>query len=148
MSLEQARKNLMIKARDKGAICPCCGQFAKVYDRQINTGMARSLWRMFHHSGREWQHIPTTIGARSREEGKLAYWGLVEESAEPRGDGGRAGWWRVTQRGVYFLQGKIRLPKYARVYNAECLELDDSRGTVSFKDCLGAGFDLEELMQG
>ena len=146
MSLEQARKNLMAKIRDKGAICPCCGQFAKVYDRQINTGMARSLAKMYRR-GLEWQHIPTTIGARSREEGKLAYWGLVEESTEPRSDGGRAGWWRVTPHGAAFIQGKIRLPKYALVYNAECLELDDSRGTVGFRDCLGAGFDFEELMR-
>ena len=48
---------------------------------------------------------------------KLVYWGLIEEEALQREDGGRAGWWRVTAYGERFLKGLIRVPKYARVFD-------------------------------
>lgn len=145
-TLQEARDRVHTQKFHGALKCPCCDQTVKVYKRQINRGIARSLGRMYQLKGLGWVHVPTMIGARSREEGKLAYWGLAEESTEPREDGGRAGWWRVTPRGERFIRGKIRVPKYAYTYNTHCLELDDSK-TVSFKECLGEKFDLSILMQ-
>lgn len=135
---------------DEGATCPVCQQHAKVYRRKINSGMARSLIAMYHAGGREnldWVHVPTQIGARSREEGKLAYWDLVEEERVKRPDGGRAGYWRVTLLGELFVLGKIGVPKYARVYNGRALSLDPTE-RVTIKDALGDKFDYAELMAG
>lgn len=132
---------------DDGAHCPCCGQYAKVYRRKINAGMAWSLATMYRKAGRDWIHLPTQIGARSREEGKLAYWNLVEQHPSPRNDGGKAGWWRVTRRGELFVLDQIRLPKYARVYNGRCLSLDGTE-TVGIRDCLGTRFHYDDLMAG
>lgn len=132
---------------DKGERCPCCTQFAKVYRRKINSGMARSLIRMYHISPGDWIHLPTEIGARSREEGKLAYWGLVEEENTLRPDGGRAGYWRITPLGHAFVLGNIALPKYARIYDGRCLGLDTSE-KATIKDALGTAFDYDDLMQG
>jgi hypothetical protein len=129
-----------------GARCPCCTQFAKVYKRQINSGMARSLIRMYRVAGLDWVHIPTALPARSREEGKLAYWGLVEEASEPREDGGRAGWWRITSKGEAFLRRQLKVPKYALVYDARRLGFDETE-MVDIQDCLGARFNLTELME-
>ena len=36
---------------EKGAKCPCCGQFAKVYRRTITSGMARALFMIWHEGG-------------------------------------------------------------------------------------------------
>lgn len=143
-TLEEAREWLRSQV-DQGARCPCCNQFAKVYRRRINAGMAHSLIDMYLIGGRRWLHVPTAIGARSREEGKLAYWHLVEESTEPRGDGGRAGWWRVTDLGESFVLGEVRVAKYARIYDGRCLGLDSTE-TVSIRDALGARFNYDELM--
>jgi len=146
MSLEEARQWLRGQVND-GVRCPCCHQFAKVYRRRINSGMARSLIRMFQRGRQEWIHIPTVLPAKSREEGKLAYWKLVEESEEQREDGGRAGWWRVTDKGKAFIFRKIKLPKYAVIYNATLLRLDNTE-LVDIQDCLGVRFNLAELMRG
>lgn len=146
MTLGEARV-LLRGLVDEGHACPCCTQLAKVYRRKLNAGMAVSLIRMYRIQGeREWIHLPTEIGARSREEGKLRYWGLVEEMTEPREDGGRAGWWRVTDRGGMFVREEIVVLSHAKIYDGRCLALTGAR--VSILDCLGAKFNYAELMYG
>lgn len=132
------------KKADDGAICPVCEQTVKVYRRKLNAGMARSLIRMYKAGGLDYIHIPTTVGSRSREEGKLRYWGLVEEEQVTRPDGGRAGYWRVTPVGELFVQGQITVWSHARVYNSRCLGLVGDQ--ISIKDALASQFDYEELM--
>lgn len=132
---------------DQGEKCPCCTQMAKVYRRKINAGMARSLITMYHVGGLTWVHLPTQIGARSREEGKLAYWGLIEERALKRGDGGRAGEWRVTTKGELFLRNRMAVPKYARVFDGRLLGLDSTE-MVTITDVIGDSFSYDELMRG
>lgn len=130
-----------------GARCPCCNQYAKVYRRQINSGMARSLIAMYLHGPQgQWVHLPTQVGARSREEGKLRYWGLVEEQVDvQRDDGGRAGYWRLTDAGRAWVTGQSTVPKFVAVYNNTVLR---SYGTqVSVSDALGSKFNYTELMR-
>jgi len=129
---------------EHGEACPCCTQFAKIYRRKINRGMAKSLVRMYRAARLEWQHIPTSIPARSREEGKLRYWGLVQEADEEREDGGRAGWWRVTPLGEQWLCGTVTVPSHCRLYDGRLLSLVGEPTTIS--DALGEPFDLRELM--
>lgn len=130
---------------DEGAICPVCDQHVQVYRRKLNSGMAQSLIRMYIAGGLDYIHLPTTIGSRSREEGKLRYWGLVEEENAVRPDGGRAGYWRVTRLGELFVNGQAKVYSHARVYNGRCLGLNGS--LIGIKDALGAKFSYDELMQ-
>lgn len=134
------------KHADKGTVCPACTQTVKVYRRKVNSGMARSLIAMYVIDAYGWIHLPSQIGARSREEGKLAYWGLVEESPDPREDGGRAGWWRLTAAGRAFVQQQKAIPEYARVYNGRVLGFDGAM--VSIVDALGTKFNYDDLMAG
>jgi hypothetical protein len=84
----------------------------------VHAGIARSLITMYlADPGRGWLYVPEVVGGKVREEGKLAYWGLVEEQRRVRPDGGRAGWWRVTERGALFVNKGCTIPKYAVVYN-------------------------------
>lgn len=148
VTLAQLKAWLRTKCQQPGgAKCPVCEQHVQVYRRKINAGMARSLIRMYRAGGLDWVHLPTQIGARSREEGKLAYWNLVEEEKILRPDGGRAGYWRVTKLGELFLKDQCTVPKYARVYNQKVLSLDPSE-QVTIKDALGTKFDYNELMAG
>lgn len=137
-------KNWTRSHADEGTTCPVCEQHVKVYKRKINSGMARSLIRMYNAAGTDWVHVPTTIGSRSREEGKLRYWGLVEEELERRPDGGRSGYWRVTPVGELFVLGKMTVYSHARVYNGRCLGLSGDQ--VSIIDALGEKFSYDELM--
>lgn len=145
-TLAQVRTWIRLK-RDEGVICPACDQHVKTYRRKINSGMARSLMLMYRVGGREWVHVPSQIGARSREEGKLAHWGLVEEEKAVRPDGGRTGYWRVTRLGELFVLNRCTVPKYARIFNGELIALDPSE-QVSIVDALGDKFHYAELMAG
>lgn len=106
--------------------------------------MARSLILMHQRGGSDWLHIPTALPARSREEGKLRYWGLIEESPIEREDGGRAGWWRVTAAGTDFVLGRSTVQKYARIYDDRLLGLVGD--WINIYDALGDKFNYDELM--
>lgn len=145
-TLDEARAWLRANI-DDGVRCPCCTQFAKVYRRTIHSTMARDLCVMYRAEGDGWFHI-RNVGYSAGDFAKLAYWGLVEESTEPRDDtGGRAGYWRVTPKGAAFVAGRLRVPKRAHIYNGRCLGFDDSK-MVGVRDALGKRFDFEELMTG
>lgn len=143
-TLREARLHLLDHL-EEGLTCPCCGQFAKVYRRSLNSGMARSLIEMYRAGAAEdFIHLPTTISLRSREEGKLRFWGLVEEDVGVREDGGRAGWWQLTRKGRLFVRDRLAVPKYVLLYNNTFQSFDGDE--VRITDCLGDKFDYAELM--
>ena len=139
-------KEWVLGHRDDGVECPSCEQYAKVYRRKINSAMARALILFHRRHGSEWFHLPTSIGYGG-DSAKLRYWGLIEESGEEREDGGRAGYWRVTEDGRQWALGFSSVAKYALVYNGKLLGLDDDE-RVSVRDALGTKFDYTELMNG
>src|SRR4051812_23810063 len=145
MTLGEARQWLAARVA-AGARCPCCNQYTKVYRRQINSGMARSLIAMYLHGPQgQWVHLPTQVGARSREEGKLRYWLLVEEQVDvQRQDGGRAGYWRLTDAGRDWVTGRTTVAKFVIVYNNIVLSHDGPQVTIP--DALGTRFNYPELM--
>lgn len=127
--------------------CPTCGKAVCVRRRPMNAGQGRSMIRLYQldpEGAGEFFHIPTLVGSKDREEAKLRYWGLVEEENVVRQDGGRAGYWRLTQKGRRFVRGEIRVPRHVLVYNRRCLGLDDTE-TVDIHDVLGHPFDLREI---
>lgn len=138
-SLGDAKEWLRRRVED-GEKCPCCGQFSKVYKRKINSGMARALISMYKQSTLEWFHLPSVRTWTSRDEAALAYFGLIEQA----GVGFAQGTWRVTELGQLFVLGRIRVHKYARVYDGRLLGLQGD--LVDIKDALGDKFDYEELM--
>ena len=149
-----AESKAWLKARlADGAECPCCRQFAKVYQRRLHRGMARVLIAMYREAGREWLYLPDfikTITGAGRDESFLAFWRLIEESKEPRADGGRAGWWRVTAFGEQFVRREITLPKIVNVYDDRAVHLP---GRTTFEgpqidivEALTARFDYAQLM--
>ncbi len=109
---------------DEGLRCPLCRQYAKVYKRKLNKTMMKTL-RLLYKSGAvtHYVHGPTVLtafAAPARETGKLALFNLVEENTRRREDGGKSGWWRITPDGELFLRGKLKVKKYAIVYNGIC----------------------------
>lgn len=147
MTLEEARAWLRERV-DDGEICPCCNQLARVYERRVNAGQARSLIHLVRVGGTDWQHLPTVLEGISKghEEGRLRYWGLIEKATERREDGGPSGWWRVTPLGVEYVHRRLRIDKYARVYDDRVLKYHGPQ--VDVVDALGKAFNYRELMQG
>lgn len=131
---------------DDGEYCPLCTQYAKVYRRKINSTMARALIALWRHDARpEFTHGPSLPGD-THELSQFAWWGLIEEEKVKRPDGGRAGFWRLTNEGEAFVRGQMTVQKYARIYDGRCLGLDGD--PVSIQDALGNKFNYDDLMRG
>ena len=132
---------------DAGERCPCCTQFTKVYKRSVTSTMARKLILIYRHYGTGWFHMPTAladIGIASRDESFLKMFGLIEEAVDRRDDGGRPGWWRVTDEGVGFVLRRTRIPKHAMVFDGRVLTF--TGGFVGIEESLKRKFDYHELM--
>jgi len=129
--------------------CPHCGQTVKVYRRRIYAAMVKalaSLYRAVDGKPDKYVHVSkiydkTTCG----DFAKLKYWGLIDELDKVDGATRTSGFWRITERGIDFLQGKIRVAKYAFIYNQDLLALDDKE-TVSVIECVAKHFNYAELM--
>lgn len=144
-----AQGKAWLRARlDKGADCPLCHQRAQTYRRKLNTGQVRGLITMWHVYGRQWGHLPSTatLARLGGEFARLRYWGLVEEATDPRPDGGRAGWWRITDRGQRFVLGQLTVPTYAKIYNNKVQGFEGPH--VNIKQALGTKFNYNDLMNG
>jgi hypothetical protein len=146
--LGEAREWLRGAAQSGGAACPCCTQLTKVYRRPLNAAMAYGLIRAYRQVNRELFHMPTVLNHIAGDHAKLRYWGLIEEEPVRRDDGGRAGWWQITDRGEQFVRGTLKVPKYALIFDGRLLRLDETGGYVTITDALGKKFDWTELMTG
>lgn len=77
----------------------------------------------------------------------LHQWGLIEEvpdDADPQKK--KAGFYRVTERGVQFVRGEIRVNKFVYLYDNRLLNISGDTETVSMQEALGDRFDYQELM--
>lgn len=148
--------------QDDGLPCPLCGQWVQVYRRNLNWSMAWLAIKLYRwnleHPG-EYVHVLTFISAAKAFAGdysKARFWGLIEAEEGMRPDGStRVGYWRITQTGIDWVTGKIRLPRYVRVYDNQALgppvaysKSGKQRSLVSIRDALGTRFDYDLLMAG
>lgn len=148
--LGQARRDVMDKAKDKGAECPCCGQFVKVYRRTITSTMARQLITAHHKHADSWFHTRDVVLADSAGAGdfsKLECWGLIMRQSHAPGEDGKrtSGMWKLTRLGHDFVRGVTPVAQYALIYNGECLGLDGPPTFISH--ALGKKFDYNEIMR-
>lgn len=142
-TLAEAKAWLRARVRT-GAKCPVCNQKAKVYLRRLHSTLARALITLWQHGGAmDYQHAPSLPGD-THEISQLKWWGLIEEKPKRRDDGGHAGWYRLTAKGLAFLNDRVQVTSHAVIYDGECMGFKGDR--VDLQDCLGTNFDLRELM--
>jgi len=160
-SLEDAKKWLRVRF-GKGATCPCCQQFVKLYKRPFNKSMAYVLLLIARYYRRvprpdEWLHVPSYIAevavgnprraaAVRGDWAKLKFWGLIEEKPDVRADGSpRIGYWRLTPLGQKFVDREVKVPSHVYIYNGEALQraVDEQ---ITIDDALGTEFSYSEIM--
>lgn len=132
-----------------GGKCPCCNRWGKIYARNINETMCRSLiWLAYARANaRGWVDVPETAPrwlVRSNQLATLRWWNLVERLPSEDPDAKHSGLWRVTDLGRDFVAGKVQVPKTAYTYNGEVEYM--SSGTISVSDCFGKRFSYAEVM--
>jgi hypothetical protein len=161
-SVEDAKKWLRANF-SKGATCPCCHQFVKLYGRKMNKSMAYVLLLIARYYRRvevkpdEWLHVPSYIAevavgnprraaAVRGDWAKLKLWGLIEEKPGTRKDGSpRVGYWRLTPLGRQFVAREVKVPSHVYIYNGALLQraVDVQ---ISIDDALGTDFSYAEIM--
>ena len=153
------KRLFMKKIKNTGGLnCPCCGQFAKVYKRKLNSEMAFGLISLHGLAMQEagkyerysrYFHVAAIMdGYGSKLVGgdfaKAAYWGLIEPMANEDGAKRTSGMWRLTGKGVAFARGFCAMPSHVFVYDGEpqgfSIEL------VKIRQALHSRFDYAELM--
>lgn len=135
--------------RNEGVECPCCGQFAKIYRRALNSQMACWLiWLV-----REAERAPEGPGwvdvkrspVRGGDYAKLVHWGLIEQCPNDNDAKRTSGLWRPTDHGVAFALGRVQVPSHVYIY-ANKVE-GFANKFIGIEDALGARFDYAELMR-
>lgn len=153
-TLQEAKKYLRDNWQN-GVDCPCCGQFVKRYRRQINSSMSRVLIDLYHFRSANgpvaYLHVPKFLAEHSRPQvndyTKLTAWELLEPKRGDREDGSkRNGYWRITEKGLAFVEHRLEVPKYALMYNQKFLGFLEGE-TVGISATLGKKFNYEELMR-
>jgi hypothetical protein len=63
---------------------------------------------------------------------KMKYWGLIEQAGEKRHvQGGRlSSNWRITNKGIRFIKGEIKIPRYAKIINGKCVGFHGKKETI------------------
>lgn len=148
MTLDQA-KQILEAEKENGCFCLCCGRWAKIYTRQISKRVARCLIGLYSFSidDPRFFHVlemPETNKRSSGDFTKLALWGLMVERFNDDDTKQTSGFWKITQKGIDFVEGKILLPKYVRTFDNKILGYVG--GNVSIHDCLKERFDFSVLM--
>jgi hypothetical protein len=126
-----------------GTACPVCDQHVQLYRRAFHSTMARTLIAMYRAAGRDFVHVPSLVG-HPGDTAKGRWWGVTEELDAVRPDGGRAGWWRVTDKGERFVLGRAVIPSHVLVYLNRVEGFDGDM--VSIREVLGERFRYDELM--
>lgn len=142
----------------EGIDCPCCNQRAKTYKRKLNSAMAVCLIEMYHQvidAPGSYVHIKDMMKASQRftlnmNGGNFAtmhYWSLIFEMAkDPEVTEKRTtGNWRITQKGIDFVEGRLTVPKYVFTYNMHLEGLSPEQ--ISIKEALSSKFNYTELMK-
>ena len=142
MTLDEAKEELQSRL-DKGATCPCCGQFAKIYNRKLNSAMAYSLILVAKYFGanpwEEWLHVERYLSRKTRATDfyKLKFWNLIEE-------GPKSSHWKILPLGYSFVNNQVLVPKKVSIYNNVLIE--PSTSTTTIVEALGNHFNYFELM--
>jgi hypothetical protein len=153
-TLSQARVYLQ-ENYEEGVGCPCCKQHVKLYKRKLNSAMAIALIEIYNaskYNGFDFIHVEDHFkempGLPSSIRGdfpKLRHWGLIEALKEKREDGSkRNGMYRITGRGIAFVQCNLRVASHVHLFNNEVKGFSDNH--VGIAACLGSKFNYDELM--
>lgn len=133
----------------EGTTCPCCNQNVAISRTNLSGRQAKNLAlfaeqsMLLDNATYAWVHVTDDdrIAAGGGSFAKGRHFGLVEEASKVRIDGGRAGYWRLLPLGAAFLRGEASIPKYAYLFNGECLGVSEE--TVTLSQCTKR-FDLRE----
>ena len=132
---------------DKGAKCPCCDRWGKIYRRKINLSMCRSLsWLAAQDPIDDWIDVPNRAPKwllRTNQLATLRWWDLVERRLLVKDSKKKhSGEWRATDKGREFLAGG-KIPEAVSTYDGEVVGISEELTTLNE---VHNRFDYQEIM--
>ncbi len=134
----------------KGTHCPACAQKVKLYKRKLTSGMAVALIRLYEASNADpynFVHITKLGHLNGGEFAQLKRWGLIEEADNKDEFKRTSGMWAITEKGMRFVRGTVKVDKYIYTYNGKTIRvINVSDETTDIYNALGNKFNYSELM--
>lgn len=155
MNTIQEAKQFLRENMVKGTRCPVCGQIVKLYPYKLNSSSARCLiilYKLDRANPNEWVHIQREFANRKLNANSMDYiflkhWGLIEPKPGNDDPTKKAnGYFRITEKGREFAEGKIELPSHVFVYLNKARRFSETK--IDIKKALSIKFDYQELMGG
>jgi len=110
-----------------GVICGACDRIAKARSLpfSINNAIALIWMKRYHdlHPG-DFVHVPSRAPKFMGKDGefsRLLYWGLIEQAPNDDPKKRSSGLWRIVQRGIEFVEGRLRIQREFVRYNSTLL---------------------------
>ena len=111
---------------------------------QRRNGVNTSEW---FHLESYMKNIPEAPASIRGDLSKLCYWDLLESKRGKRDDGSsRNGMYRITDKGMQFVMGQLRLKSHVRMFNNATYGFDGK--DINIVDALSSKFNYGELMKG
>lgn len=153
LTIEQLKKEMSVNLR-KGCVCKVCNQFAKIYSRKITASMAAGLCIIYNESGEDYIHIETLfknkLNIPSSLRGdipKLRFWNLLIPKEGEKEDGNpNNGYYKITEKGKRFVEGKVYVYSHVDIYNNEFFGYSEKSKEITIYDALTDKFNYNELM--
>lgn len=153
----QEARDFIKNHADTGVDCPVCTSLVKIYERRLYSTMVVWLIGLKHTAPSEdgWTHtndIGETLFTQWGIKGiphhygdfaKLKYWGLIEPRTDPSG-AARDGFYKITSKGIAFLNGNLKVPAKVRLLQGDFYGLCGPE--ITAKEALSNDFDYNEIM--
>lgn len=113
------------------ARCPHCDAKMVEYPHSLSRGLARVIYRIAQHMDRDRVfHVGECELNYSQQcnAQKLRYWGVIEKQPDATAKGG---FWRLTDLGLAFAQGRIQLRKKVWTYRGEFVRFDGDQVLIT-----------------
>lgn len=138
---------------ENGVSCPCCNRNVKLYKRKINSGMSlfliglyrlnRKFPREVFFKNKDAMEI-MGINTSSLDYSVMKFFDLISDEPTTDSERRNSGLWRITQKGIDFIENKIRVQSHVLLYNNICYGFTNE--FVDIRTSLGERFDYSELM--
>ena len=143
----------------KGVVCPVCHQFVKQYSRSITSSMAYGLVLLnyradvkgieeYLHFENYFKSIPDIPSSIRSDVPKLRFWGLIEPRMDEKGDGNpNSGYYRITQQGKDFVNGKVKVMSHVLIYNNKMYGFPPEAKEISIEQAIKNKFDYKSFIK-
>ncbi len=108
----------MTRSSRKETVCQTCGALSVEYHLPFWKTSARMLIKIYQ-AARLSPYHPGHIGLRFSQQAnqhKMRFWGVIVKDEKP-------GFWRVTELGRDFVEGRAKIPSYVVVCRNELIEV-------------------------